>query len=185
MLSLDFSQFPELSTERTLLKQMQISDAKAFYTMRSSPEMMKYISRPLHQSVEETEQFIQKIIDSIQQNEYINWGIFLKTNPEVLIGSIGFYRIKLEHYRGEVGYMLHHDYWKQGIMYEVLKTVVQYGFEKIKFHSIEADINPKNMASRALLLKAGFVKEAYFKENMFSNGVFEDSEIFSMLTPYK
>jgi ribosomal-protein-alanine N-acetyltransferase len=51
----------------------------------------------------------------------------------------------------------------------------------MNLHSIEANINPENIASRKLLEKTGFVREAYFKENYFFNGKFIDSEIYSLL----
>jgi ribosomal-protein-alanine N-acetyltransferase len=51
----------------------------------------------------------------------------------------------------------------------------------MKLHSVEANVNPGNIASASLLKKHGFVKEAYFKENYFFNGNFHDSEIYSLL----
>lgn len=66
-------------------------------------------------------------------------------------------------------------------MFEAIQTVIEFGFEKMKLHSIEANINPENIASKKLLEKAGFIKEAYFKENHFFNGKFIDTEVFSLL----
>jgi len=66
-------------------------------------------------------------------------------------------------------------------MNEAIDMAIDYGFKELKFHSIEANINPNNIASRNLLLKKGFVKEAYFKENYYFNGKFLDSEIYSLL----
>ena len=68
-------------------------------------------------------------------------------------------------------------------MSECLKTVLSFGFNQLHFHSIEADINPDNDVLRQLLKKHGFKQEAYFKENYFYNGVFLDSEIYSLLHP--
>jgi ribosomal-protein-alanine N-acetyltransferase len=57
-------------------------------------------------------------------------------------------------------------------MDEVAKAVLDYGFNTLKLHSIEANINPENIASQKLLEKNGFVREAYFKENFFWQGKF-------------
>jgi ribosomal-protein-alanine N-acetyltransferase len=51
----------------------------------------------------------------------------------------------------------------------------------MKLHSIQANIDPNNMASAAILKKFNFEREAYFKENFFFNGKFMDSEIYSLL----
>jgi ribosomal-protein-alanine N-acetyltransferase len=48
-------------------------------------------------------------------------------------------------------------------------------------HSIEANINPDNLASANLLEKNGFKKEAHFRENFYYNGKFLDSLIYSLV----
>jgi ribosomal-protein-alanine N-acetyltransferase len=60
---------------------------------------------------------------------------------------------------------------------------LKYGFNTVGLHSIEANIAPENIASARLLEKAGFVREAYFRENLFFNGRFLDTVIYSILAP--
>ncbi len=98
-----------------------------------------------------------------------------------MIGTIGLWRIIKEHYRAEIGYMLLPEHWKKGFAKEAVLKVVEYGFDEMKLHSIEAHINPKNAASAGLLEITGFVREAYFKEDFFFNGAFEDTAIYSLL----
>jgi ribosomal-protein-alanine N-acetyltransferase len=90
-----------------------------------------------------------------------------------------------ENYRAEVGYMLLPEFWKKGLAKEALLKVIEYGFDEMKLHSIEAHISPRNAASASLLGKTGFVKEAYFKEDFFFNGAFEDTAIYSLLAKSK
>ena len=52
-------------------------------------------------------------------------------------------------------------------MSEAMDVVLEYGFNKMKLHSIEAHVHPDNNASINLLQKKGFMKEAFFKENVF------------------
>ena len=66
-------------------------------------------------------------------------------------------------------------------MKEAMLAILEYGKTEIKLHSIEAHINPGNAASAAILVSTGFIKEAYFKENFFYNGVFRDTAIYSRL----
>jgi ribosomal-protein-alanine N-acetyltransferase len=51
----------------------------------------------------------------------------------------------------------------------------------MELHSVEADINPDNEASRKVLQKAGFKSEAFFRENYFWQGKFYNSEVFGLL----
>src|SRR5690606_18725591 len=94
---------------------------------------------------------------------------------------IGFWRLLKEHYRGEIGYLLHPDFQGQGIMHEAFTPVLEYGFNKMNLHSVEANVYPANVSSKKVLEKNGFIKEAYFKENYFFNGEFTDTAVYSLV----
>ena len=181
MLKLQLQPFPEINTNRLVLRRMISSDAFALHKIRNKEEVMKYICRPRSKTVEEAEQLIEKINENIEKNEAITWAIALQDNPNELIGTMGYYRIQFENYRGEVGYLLDNKYWRKGFMSEALHATLIWGFEKFKFHSIEACIQPDNVASRELLISRGFRKEAYYKENFYFNGCFSDTEVLGLL----
>ena len=182
MLTINFSPFPILETERLILRRVLPSDVKEMFELRSNPETMKYIPRPLLTNHEEALAHIQMMEDKIETNEGINWAITLKGDDKML-GVIGHYRIKLEHYRAEVGYMILPEYHGKGITTEAVRCVVDYGFNTMQLHSIEGVIDPENVASEKVLQKCGFVKEAHFKENEFYDGKFIDAVVYSKLNP--
>lgn len=180
MLTINFSPFPNLETERLLLRRVDSNDIKEIFALRSNPETMKYIPRPLVKTDEDALEHIAMIDSKIDSNEGINWAITLKDNPK-LIGVIGHYRIKPENYRAELGYMLLPEYHGQGIVSEAVKEAVKYGFQVMKLNSLEAIIDPDNYASAKVLEKNGFVKEAHLKEYEFFEGRFLDTVIYSIL----
>ena len=98
-------------------------------------------------------------------------------------GMIGYPNFKPEYYRAEVGYVMHHAHTRRGYAFESLQCVLDYGFNQLKLHSIEAIIRPENEASRQLIQKAGFVREAYFKDYVFFDGRFVDEEVYSLIAP--
>ena len=181
MLNPNFSPFPELNTQRLLLRRMTKLDANEILCLRSNDRVMQYIDREKAKSTTDADIFISRINASIDSNNGIMWGIALIENTNKLIGNIGFWRLIKEHYRAEIGYMLHPDFWKKNIMKEAMQTVIDYGFNNMKLHSIEAHINPDNTASAKLLESTGFNKEAHFKEDFFFQGIFRDSAIYSRL----
>jgi [ribosomal protein S5]-alanine N-acetyltransferase len=181
-LEVNFNPFPVLRTGRLLLRKMEPSDAEDMLFLRSDPAIMKYLDRePIH-TVGEAALFIRQITDSLTRNEGITWGISLHDDPR-LIGTIGFWRLMKEHYRAEIGYLLHPAYWGKGLVSEAITVAMNYGFDVMKLHSVEANVNPANKASVRILEKAGFVQEAYFRENYFFKGRFLDTLIFSKLAP--
>ncbi|GEP50886.1 alanine acetyltransferase [Flavobacterium noncentrifugens] len=180
MLEINFSPFPNLETHRLLLRRVESNDVNEIFAIRSDAETMKYIPRPLVENIQEAQSHIDMINDKIENNEGINWAITVKSNPK-LIGIIGHYRIKPEHYRAEIGYMLHPDFHGKGYITEAIEKVVAFGFNEMKLHSIEAIIDPENCASAKVLEKNGFVKEAHLRENEYYNGKFLDTVIYSIL----
>ena len=182
MLSLTFSPFPILTTERLVLRRVVASDVNEMFELRSNPETMKYIPRPLLRNHDEALAHIKMMDDKIENNEGINWAITLK-GTDSMLGVIGHYRIQPEHYRAEVGYMILPEFQGQGITTEAVQCVVSYGFNTMQLHSLEGVIDPENVASEKVLQKCGFVKEGHFKENEFFDGKFIDAVIYSKLAP--
>jgi ribosomal-protein-alanine N-acetyltransferase len=181
MLEPDFTSFPVLTTERLLLRQIDAADAPAILALRSSELVMQYINKERAKNLEDAMAFVERVNTGLSTGEGITWGMALKEAPEKLIGTIGLWRIIKQHYRAEIGYMLHPDLWGKGYTNEATKAVIDCGFTTIQLHSIEAHINPDNAASAGLLESNGFVKEAYFKEDYFYEGKFLDSAIYSLL----
>lgn len=180
MLEINFHPFKNLETERLFLRRVTINDLAEIMELRGNPETMKFIPRPLITNEEQALEHFKMIDDAIEKKEGINWAITLKENPKFL-GFLGLYRLQPENHRCEIGYMILPQYNGQGITTEAIKVVLEYGFEDLNMHSIEAVIDPDNIASERVLQKSGFEKEAHFKENELRNGKFCDTVIYSIL----
>lgn len=180
MIEINFHPFKNLETERLLLRRVSIDDLNEILELRGNPETMKFIPRPLVKTEEDALNHFKMIDEKIEKNEGINWAITVKGNPK-LIGIIGHYRIQPENHRCEIGYMILPQYKGQGIVTEAIKAVLEYGFEDMNMHSIEAVIDPENIASERVLQKNGFVKEAHILENEYYDGKFWDTVIYSIL----
>ena len=183
MLEVNFSTFPELSTSRLLLRRLNTTDAEQLFTMRSDKKVMKYIGKKPMETIDEAKDFINTINELVDNNSGINWAMSLKEQPGELIGLIGIWRLIKPHYRAEIGYMLLPEYWRKGFTKEAILKVIDYGFNEMKLHSLQGNINAINIASAKSLESTGFVREAFFKEDFFYEGKFEDTKIYSILNP--
>ncbi|MGH2552749.1 MAG: GNAT family N-acetyltransferase [Chitinophagaceae bacterium] len=181
MLKPDFNPFPELITERLRLRRITMEDAPEIYFLRSDPSVLKYLGKEPATSIKEAEEFIKNINEGIENNNAIIWAIVLAEYPSKVIGTICYWRMLKEHYRAELGYVLNPEYWGKGIMKEAIRKVLEYGFATLEIHSVEARINPGNIASSAVLEATGFIREAYYKEDYFYKGKFEDTAVYSRL----
>lgn len=180
MNTISFLPFQNLESERLLLRQITKDDVNEVFEMRSNPEIMKFVPRPLVTSKEEALEHIKLIQTKIEENTGINWAITLKGNSR-LIGIIGHYRISWENLRSEIGYMILPEYHGKGITSEAVKLLIDYGFKTMKMHSLEAIIDPRNHASAKVLEKNNFVLEGQFKEDTLWQGQWLDTNIYSLL----
>ena len=171
---------PTIHTGRLTLRRLRPEDAADVYIMRSDPEVMRYIPRPLATSIADAGSLIEKLNHFADTDEAYNWAIEWKETGEV-IGIIGFVHLKPNHLRAEVGYSLTRSRHRQGIMREALLRILQYGFEDMNLHSIEAIIDEDNLPSGALLEAVGFRKEARFVEDFCYNNEFRNSIHYGLL----
>jgi ribosomal-protein-alanine N-acetyltransferase len=182
MLEISFQPFPVIETERLILRELLVEDKEVMFELRTDANIMRYIPRPPLHSIDDAIALIEKMQLGMANLVSLNWAISLKDSPK-MIGSIALINIKKEHHRTEIGYMMHPAFHRKGMMQEALKAVIQYAFTDLNFHSIEAVIDPENIASENLLLQNKFIKEAHFKEDFFFQGRFLDSVIYSLLNP--
>lgn len=183
MKKLPFENFPYIETERLILRKIDNKkDVANFFIIRSNPNTMSHIPRPVAQSEQDVIDLINFGNEHYEKGEMMNLAICLKENDE-FIGAIGLYRINWDNHRSEIGYIINPDYSGKGYMHEACKALVKFAFEEVDFHTLEAVINADNIPSIKVVEKLGFVREAYFKENSVRAGKFIDTVIYSLINP--
>lgn len=180
MLAINFTPFPGLTTARLRLRQLTPRDAEEIYNLRSDEKVNRFLTRKRCKNLEEATAFINKINRSISNNESMYWAISFN-NIDKLIGTICLWNFQPENHRVDLGYELNHEYWGNGIMREALAGVIKYGFETLQLHSIAAETDPGNMQSAMVLEKNGFTREGYLKENVYFNGRYLDTAVYSLI----
>ncbi|WP_460217823.1 GNAT family N-acetyltransferase [Psychroserpens sp. MEBiC05023] len=175
-----FETFPELESKRLLYRAYSLKDAEVLLNLRGNKAVSKYMDTTVPTQIEDTEKRIKDYQTAFSEARGITWALIDK-NSEKLIGDFGIWHIDHKNSRGEIGYILHPDFWGKGYMFEAMNTLIRFGFNTINIHSYTANVNVNNDNSKALLLKFGFKLEAYFRENFYYDGQFLDSEIYCLL----
>jgi ribosomal-protein-alanine N-acetyltransferase len=175
-----FTQFPVLTTERLHLRQIQPQDAEALFAILSDEEAMRYYGHEPHRESDETLTLIQQIQGRYERREAIRWGITFK-GDDALIGTCSLHDFGPGYHRAATGYDLNREYWRRGIMFEAMSTILAYGFGELGLHRIEAIIDIENEASKKLLLKLGFTYEGNLRQRYAFRDRFEDEYYFGLL----
>jgi len=153
-----FSPFPELISNRLILRSIKESDCDTILFLRSDMEVNKFIQRPEHRQTNtksDALKFIKQLSENSQNGISISWGITLKNEPQI-IGTICLWNFSKDHKTGEVGYDLKPEFQNKGIMNEALNLIIDFGFNKLKLYKIEAFTDHKNESSKKLLEKNRF-----------------------------
>jgi ribosomal-protein-alanine N-acetyltransferase len=175
-----FTHFPQLTTERLLLRQIQPADAEALFAILSDEEAMRFYGHSPHQSLDETHELIRQIQRRYARREAIRWGVTFK-GQDTLIGSCSLHHFGEGFYYAATGYDLNRAFWRQGIMGEAVSAILNYGFSELGLHRIEAIIDIANEASKALLLKLGFTYEGNLRQRYYFQGQLLDEYYFGLL----
>lgn len=108
--------------------------------------------------------------------------LILDKETNQVIGEAGYHTWNATHNRAELFYGMRDDSFKQkGYMKEALNEVIDFGFNVMKLHRIQALIADSNTPSKKLLLHYGFIKEGTIREDFVVAGKNEDSDQYSLL----
>ena len=82
---------------------------------------------------------------------------------------------------GQIGYWMGVNHAGKGLMHEAVLLVVQFGFETLRLHRIEAACIPDNQRSIRVLEKAGFRREGLSRSYLRINGVWRDHLLYALI----
>ena len=80
-----------------------------------------------------------------------------------------------------MGYYVGAGYQGRGYMTDALRLVLAHAFETLKLHRVEANIQPANVASVALVRRAGFTREGFSRRYLKISGRWRDHERYALL----
>ena len=110
------------------------------------------------------------------------YNFFIFAHGETLVGGIGLSNVR----RGvsesaSLGYWVGEPFARRGYMTATLPLVIDFAFERLGLHRLEAACLPSNIPSQSLLLKAGFRQEGCAREYLCIAGKWQDHLLFAIL----
>jgi ribosomal-protein-alanine N-acetyltransferase len=101
-----------------------------------------------------------------------------------LIARINFSQISRGVFQSCIlGYAIDHEYEGRGLMNEALTASIDWMFETMKLHRVQANHLPENERSARLLARLGFVREGLARNYLYINGAWRDHVLNARLNP--
>lgn len=169
-----FSKMPTLETERLILRPMQMFDAFDMYEYSRMPKTSQFLTWNPHSDIEYTKNYLAFVINKCRAGEFYDWAVVLKGEEEKMIGTCGFSKIDFSNDVGEIGYVINPDFHGRGYATEAAKRIIDFGFNILKLHRIEAKYIIGNDASLAVMKKCGLIYEGTAYGSMLIKGEYRD-----------
>jgi len=171
-----------LETDNLLLRPLSWDDLDDIHRFHAIKEVAHFNTIGVPTSIAVTKDIIRgAIADQVNSPRSIyGWTIRLKSNDQ-FVGETGFSATNNRFKRGEINYHLHPDFWGKGFATETAKRLVQFGFDKLKLHRIEAGVATENIGSIRVLEKIGMFREGLRRKILPIRGEWQDNYMYAIL----
>jgi ribosomal-protein-alanine N-acetyltransferase len=170
---------PVLTGSRVTLRELRVSDAPALFAMLTTEEVSRFISPP-PTTVEGFERFIMWANRERAAGNYACFAIV----PHGMDTAVGLFQVRqLEPGWGtaEWGFAMGSAFWGTGLFVEGSQLVLQFAFETIGVHRLEARAAVQNGRGNGALRKLGAVCEGVLRRSFLRNGQYLDQALWAIL----
>lgn len=175
-----YSDLPKIETERLILRKITKPDVPDMYAYCSDPEVTRFVTWNPHQSLADTEAFVEFILNNYKKKSLAPWGMEYKKTGKI-IGTVDLASWNPTHQSAEIAYCIHQGYWGCGLTTEAAKSVIAFGFSNMDLIRIQARCFVANIGSERVMEKLGMTFEGIIRKGMLVKGKHEDLKLYSIL----
>ncbi|MGE3727459.1 MAG: GNAT family N-acetyltransferase [Candidatus Sericytochromatia bacterium] len=171
--------FSQIQTSRLHFRPLEMRDQQSLFAIMSDPEVSKYNRWDVHQSISQSEEYIQAALDLYAQGQYLEWAVCQEEDQ--LIGFFGIVWWMPDYASVELGFSLNRAYWNRGLISEALTALIHWGCDKMKLNRFEAQCEINNLASQRVLEKLGWQCEGTLRDRVYFKEAFRDMKLYSLI----
>lgn len=168
-----------LSTARLILRPLTPKDVPLLldFDLRNRDHLAPWepIREPLYFTEVRAASSIKADRKAARNGTGFRWHLFVKGDPHRIVGSVSLTNIVGGVFLScHLGYRLDGGATGRGYMTEAVRAVVNYAFGPLGLHRVEANVMPRNAASRRVMARLGFAEEGLAHRYLKIAGVWED-----------
>ena len=170
---------PVLNGGMVTLRELRLSDAPSLLAMLATEEVARFISPP-PTTVEGFERFIAWTHMERAAGNYVCFAVV----PAGMDSAVGIFQVRqLEpgFATAEWGFAIGSAFWGTGIFLDAAKLVVDFAFDVVKAHRLEARAAVQNGRGNGALRKVGAVQEGVLRKSFLRNGEYLDQVLWTIL----
>lgn len=173
---------PTLTTDRLILRPIELTDAEAIFDYAKNPNVSRYTLWEPHQSKQDSLDYIKDyVFDYYCKGVPEPLGIALKENPQKIIGTVGCFWTSKKAKAMELAYAIAEEHWGNGLVAEASQAVMDYCFKEFSLKRIQARCKAENKPSARVMEKIGMTYEGTLKSAVFHRDRFWDMAYYAKI----
>jgi len=170
---------PTLRGQQVVLRELQKSDAASLFALLTTEEVSRFISPP-PSTVEGFERFIDWALRQRAAGTYACFAVTVG-GYDTAVGIFQVRGVEPGFGTAEWGFAIGSEFWGTGVFQEGAELVLDFAFETIGVHRLEARAAVKNGRGNGALQKMGAVQECVLRKSFLKNGEYLDQVLYAML----
>jgi [ribosomal protein S5]-alanine N-acetyltransferase len=170
---------PVLTGEHITLRELRASDAPSLFSLLTTQEVARFISPP-PSTVEGFERFIAWTLRQRTAGTYACFAVTLK-GFDTAIGIFQVRETEPGFGTAEWGFAIGSPFWGTGVFAEAAQLVLEFAFEKLGVHRLEARAAVRNGRGTGALLKVGAVPEGVLRKSLLRDGEYLDQVMYAIV----
>jgi RimJ/RimL family protein N-acetyltransferase len=170
---------PVLEGRRLVLREPHASDAPALFSLLSNEAVSRFISPP-PADVPGFEKYIAWVQQQRAAGQYVCFTVVSRAAGQP-VGLIHVRALSPAFATADWGFALGNDFWGTGTFSEAAELVLDFTFDVLKTHRLEARAAVCNARGNAAMKKLGAEREGILRQSFFRNGDYLDQVIWSLL----
>jgi RimJ/RimL family protein N-acetyltransferase len=173
------SGLPVLVGDRVMLRELRATDAMSLFTLLTTSEVARFISPPPN-TLEGFERFIAWTLRQRAAGSYVCFAVTLK-GYDTAIGLFQVRQMDTTFATAEWGFALGSAFWGAGVFREGADLALEFAFETLGVHRLEARAAVQNGRGNGALQKLGAVQEGVLRRSFLRDGQYHDQVLYAIL----
>ena len=169
-----------LRTPRLMLRQIEAEDLADLLVVNSDDEVTRYVTYATWKDMDDARAWLTRMQAAQDTGNALQWAV-VDVASNTAIGACLLFQYDAGSARAELGYVLGRPWWGRGLMREALVGLLECAYTTLALRRVEAEVDPRNLASGALLRSLGFTAEGILRGRWVTKGRVCDVESFGLL----
>jgi ribosomal-protein-alanine N-acetyltransferase len=170
---------PTLRGEQVVLRELRAADAVSLFALLTTEEVARFISPP-PSTVEGFERFIAWTLRQRAAGTYACFAVTLR-GFDTAVGIFQIRETEPGFGTAEWGFAVGSAFWGTGVFQDGAELVLDFAFETLGAHRLEARAAVLNGRGNGALQKIGAVQECLLRKSFQRNGQYLDQVLYAIL----